>query len=315
LFFSNRFIFFSKAWHLLLYDDSVENLNGPILAPLAIGDTEAAYRQAGQSIRAKTCHFVFARLLSTFHFLSLRSNLEDTCILLTRCFERMAFLTVNQLEWIQPVYTSLDDKLNAEEAFQNDIFYFVFGKLPEYKADINQRILQSQIQIDLQQFIDQMPFDLEFQHFQTALHRSNTQSSLSLRLVRFILNSFDILKVTKLISHLARFYLLLHRTYTQLIKKDELFTISLTKLHERAEQRSHQLYDSYDQNEKENHRTIIKNGIEAVNSYHQFTGGLIRPGACDRTQRFETITFDTPVNYLLTTDNADEGNIIMRILR
>jgi hypothetical protein len=293
----------------------VENLHGPILSPTAIGDPNAPYCQAGRSIRAKTCHFVCARLLSTFHFLSLRLNLEDSCILLTRCFERMAFLTANRQQWVQPVYTRLDDKLNAEEEFQNNVFYFVFDKLVEYKADINQRMLQSQIQINLQQFIDQMPFVLEFQHFQTALHRSNTSSSLSLRPLRFILDSFDILKVTKLITHLARFYLLLHQTYTQLIKKDELFAISLRNLHARAEQRSDQFYDSYDQNEKENHRTIIDNGVEAVNSYHQFAHGLIRPGACDQTQRFERITFDTSVNYLLTTDNADEGNIIMRILR
>ncbi|CAF1299608.1 unnamed protein product [Rotaria magnacalcarata] len=306
--------FGALAWHLLLCEDSVENLHGPILAPTAIDDTTPACRQAGQSIRAKTCHFVCARLLSTFHFLSLRLNHEDSCILLSRCFERMAFLTANQQQWIQPVYTRLDDKLNAEEEFQNDVFYFVFDKLVEYKADINQRILQSQIQRNLQQFIDQMPLVLDFQHFQIALHRSNTQSTLSLKLLRFILDSFGTLKVTKLITHLARFYLLLHQTYAQLIKTDELLTMSLRNLHARAEKRFHQFYNPYDQNEKENHRTIIDNGIEAVNSYHQFSHGLIRPGACDQTQLFKTITFDTPVDYLLTMDDADVGNIIMRIL-
>jgi hypothetical protein len=227
----------------------------------------------------------------------------------------MAFLTVNEYEWIQPIYENFRDKLNAEENFQNDVFYFVFDKLADYKADINQRILQSQIQHNLQHFIDQMPLVLDFQHFQTALHRSNAQSSLTLKVLRYILDSFDTLKVTKLITHLARFYLLLHQTYTQLIKKDELFTISLEQLHARAEKRSHQFYNSYDQSQKKNHQTIIDSGIKAVNSYHQYAHGLIRPGACNQTQRFETITIDTPVNYLLTMDNTDEGNIIMRILR
>ena len=46
-----------------------------------------------------------------------------------------------------------------------------------------------------------------------------------------------------------------------------------------------------------------------------FADGLIRPGACDETQRFKTITFETPVNYLVTNDNYDEGDIVMRILR
>ncbi|CAM4842781.1 unnamed protein product [Rotaria magnacalcarata] len=306
--------FGALAWHLLLYNKSVENLHGPILSPPAIGDTEPVHHLAGQHIRAKTCHFVFARLLSTFSFLSLRLSVEDSCILMSRCFERMAFLTVNEEEWIQPIYKRIDDKLNADEAFQNDVFYFVFDNLTEYKADINQRILQSQIQSNLQNFIGQMPLILEFQHFRIALHRSHTQASLSLRLLRFILDSFDILKVTKLITPLTRFYLLLHQTYTQLIKEDELFTISLEELHERAEKRFHQFYDAYHQNEEENHRTTINNGIEAINNYHQFAHGLIRPGACDQTQRFEKIEFQTPVYYLLTLDNVDEGNIIMRIL-
>jgi hypothetical protein len=123
------------------------------------------------------------------------------------------------------------------------------------------------------------------------------------------------MKITKLITRLARFYILLHQTYTQLIKEDEFFEISLKELHARANKRSEQFYDSYDQNEKENHRDIIDHGIEAVNAYHRFSQGLIRPGACDQTERFKPIEFDTPANYLLTTNNADDGNIVMRILR
>lgn len=251
-----------------------------------------------------------ARLLSTFHFLSLRLNLEDSCILLTRCFERMAYLTVDDSqEWITPVYKRIASKQNAEEHFQNNVFFFVFDKLTTYKDDINERILQSQIQCDLQRFRNQMPLVLDYQDFQTDLSRSNTQLSSSLRILRCILDSFDILKVSTAVTHLARFYLLIHQNYTQLVQKDELFTITLKELYERA------LKNSYNQNEKEDHQVIICNGIESVNLYHQFAEGFIRPGACHQTQRFEKISFDTPLNYLLTIDNQDEGNIIMRILR
>ncbi|CAM4848309.1 unnamed protein product, partial [Rotaria magnacalcarata] len=62
------------------------------------------------------------------------------------------------------------------------------------------------------------------------------------------------------------------------------------------------------------HRSIIENGIEAVNEYHHFSDGFIRPGACDETQRFSIIGWQTPVNYLITNENHDEGDIVMRIL-
>ncbi|CAF5162924.1 unnamed protein product, partial [Rotaria magnacalcarata] len=61
-------------------------------------------------------------------------------------------------------------------------------------------------------------------------------------------------------------------------------------------------------------RSIIENGIEAVNEYHHFSDGFIRPGACDETQRFSIIGWQTPVNYLITNENHDEGDIVMRIL-
>ena len=250
-----------------------------------------------------------ARLLSTFHFLSLRLNHDDTCILLTRCFERMAYLTTDDSqEWIKPTYKSIAEKQNAEENFKDDVFFFVFDNLSSYKDDINERILQSQIQCNLQRFTNQMPLILDYQHFQTALNRSNAQLSSCLSVLRHILDSFDILKVTKSITHLARFYLLIHQNYTQLIQQNELFTITLKELYERAEK-------SENPSEKEDHLVIINNGIESVNSYHQFAEGFIQPGACHQTQRFEKINFDTPLNYLLTIDNQDEGNIIMRILR
>jgi hypothetical protein len=115
-----------------------------------------------------------------------------------------------------------------------------------------------------------------------------------------------------LIYDLSQFYLLLHQTYTQLIERNEFLTITLKQLYDRGEKNYNNL--QY-QNENRTHRSVIDNGIEAVNTYHQFANGLIRPGACDETQRFTKITFDTPVNYLVTNDNHDEGDIIMRILR
>ncbi|CAF2853244.1 unnamed protein product [Rotaria sp. Silwood2] len=87
--------FGALAWHLLLFNESVENLHGPILATHAVADDTAVCRLAGNNNRTKVCHFVRARLLSTFNFLSIRSNQDDACILLNRCLEQMAFLTIN----------------------------------------------------------------------------------------------------------------------------------------------------------------------------------------------------------------------------
>ncbi|CAF1567395.1 unnamed protein product, partial [Rotaria sordida] len=44
--------FGAMAWHLLLFNESVDNLHGPILSPIAITDNTPAYRLAGESIRA-----------------------------------------------------------------------------------------------------------------------------------------------------------------------------------------------------------------------------------------------------------------------
>ena len=301
-----------KAWHLLLFDNSVLNLYGPILSPSAIVDRNPAFCQAGESLRSKTCHFVLARLLSTFHFLSLQFNQEDTYIVLTRCFERMASLTIDGNEWIRPVYEVFLDKVTAEELFQTDVFYYVLDQLPDDRTDINKRILPCEIQRHLQQFTEQMPIMLNWQHFQTAFHRLDTQSSTSLELLRFIFDSLEVLKRTKYITDLARFYILLHQTYTQLISENEFHEITLEELQTRAQNRSQ---NSYNNNEQNDHYTIIDKGIKAVNSYHEYTQGLIKPGACNQSQQFKKVSMDTPVNYLLTTNNDDEGNIIMRILR
>ena len=67
--------------------------------------------------------------------------------------------------------------------------------------------------------------------------------------------------------------------------------------------------------ENKTHRMIIENGIQAVNDYHNFSNGFIRPGACNETQYFSKIQFESPVTYLVTSENPDQGDIVMRILR
>lgn len=296
-----------------MYEESVNNLHGPILSPTAIADTTPAHRMAGDSIRAKVCQFVCARLLSTYHFLSNRLNTNDACLLLTRCFEQMTYLTINQKNsWIKSKYTRRRDVIQAERHYENQVFYCVYNRLTEYKTYINQLSLQSDIQTNLQKYIDQMPIIIQFTDFETELHRSIDSSEVSIKILQNILNSFPFLKLTKYIYDLSQFYLLLHVTYTQSIKRNEFVGFTLQQLYDRNEKQDNHFYE---ENEIKSHRTIIDNGITAVNSYHDFANGLIRPGACDETQRFERISFDTPIHYLVTNENHDEGDIVMRILR
>jgi hypothetical protein len=293
---------------LLLFDTSVENLYGSILTKTAVDDTTVTYRIVGNSIRAKVCHFVRARLLSTYHFLSIHFNEDDACILLNRCFEQLAQLTHPRNSWIKSIYTNFDEKIQIEQEFQDQIFYPIYQQLGEYKQLINNLDLQSSRETPLQDYISQMPILIQFKDFKTEL--SNPKNShLSLNILRYILQSFDFLKMTYFIYDLSQFYLLLHRTYAQLIERNELFTMTLKQLYERSENQSKNSY----QNNK--HFSIIENGIKAVNTYHKFSNGRIQPGACDETQRFITISIDTSISYLITTDNHDEGDIIMRILR
>ena len=119
------------------------------------------------------------------------------------------------------------------------------------------------------------------------------------------------LNITELIYDLGKFYLLLHRTYGKLIEVQEFFSVTLRELHDRAAKRLR--YSDFQRHD--HNRAIIEKGITAVRRYHQFSTGLIRPGACNETQRFTPIEWDTPVHYLVTNDNPDEGNIILRILR
>jgi hypothetical protein len=159
-----------------------------------------------------------------------------------------------------------------------------------------------------------MPILIQFLHFKTELYNPK-YSQLPLNILRHVLNSFDFLKITQLIYDLSQFYLLLHQTYTQLIKQDEFFSVTLRQLHELGQKNCNNSEHLRYRNQKNNYLLIIQNGIDAVNAYHSFADGLIRPGACDETQRFETISLDTPISYLVTTENHDEGDVVMRILR
>ncbi|CAF1278996.1 unnamed protein product [Rotaria sp. Silwood1] len=308
--------FGALAWHLLLFDESVANLYGPILAKHAIDYDKNDGKIVGRNLRTKVCHFVRARILSTFHCLSIRSNQDEACILFNRCFERMAFLTCDQLQnsWIKPIYTTLVDVLKAEQEYQNQIFYPVYQTLAEHKKYVNSLQLESQLQTNLQDYITRMPIIIRFLHFKTELGNPN-HSKMPLNILRNFLNSTDFLKMTKIIYDLSQFYILLHYTYAQLIERDEFSEITLRVLYERGQKRFNTTYNFDNRNECNNHMLIIENGIKAVNLYHKFTDGLIQPGACDATQRFFTIGHDTLVSYLVTTGNNDEGDIIMRILR
>ena len=300
---------------MLLFNKSEDNLYGPILAKHAIDDTNVVYRIAGDTIRTKVCHFVRTRLLSTYSFLSIQSNQDDASMLLNRCFEQMAQLTRAKTAWIKSVYKTFDEKFQAEQDYQAQVFYPINQQLAEYKNLINNLHLQSQIQKNLLEYISQVPILIQFKHFKTELC-SPESVKLPLKILRKILDSFDFLKMTSAIYDLGRFYLLLHQTYAQLIERDELTMMTLQELYERGQRRqkaSNRL--NYRQNPDDPYLNIIKKGIEAVNAYHRFADGLIQPGACDETQRFTAISLETPISYLLTTENYDEGDIVMRILR
>ncbi len=293
-------------------------MHGPILAKHAVADTVVDVRIAGKSERTKVCHFVRARILLTFNLLSIPSNQNEACILLNRCFEKMAFLTINyhkeEGSWIKPYYKELADEHNAEKEYQDRIFYPVLKQLPDHQSYINDLYLRTQLQTNLQDFISQMPINIQFLHFKTELNNP-IHLHMSLNILRDTLNSPDFFKMTKYIYDLSKFYVLLHQTYTKLIERDQFSEMTLQSLYERGEKHYKNTHRVSLLKENTPRQTIIDNAIEAVNAYHEFSDGLIRPGACDRTQRFASITKDTPVSYLVTTENHDEGDIVMRILR
>lgn len=290
---------------MLLFDDSVRNLYGPILSRHAIDEPSSFARMMGNNIRAKVCHFVRARFFATYHHLSIHNNLNDACILFNRCFEQMARLTQPENHWIKPVYSTLEEKFQADIKYTSEVFYRIYQQLPVYKILIHHLHFQSQMQTDLQDFISQMPMTIEFRHFQTQL--SNRENDhLPLVILRKLFASFEFLRMTSFVYDLSRFYLLLHRTYTQLIEADEFYQLTLHEFCERG-QKFHS--DSW------KHVDIVRKGIEAINAYHRFTNGAIQPGACNETEQFSSISLDSPISYLLTTDDFDEGDLIMRILR
>ncbi|CAM4822618.1 unnamed protein product [Rotaria magnacalcarata] len=304
--------FGAMAWHLLLFESSVANLNGPILSPGQINLTATTEHIAADNVRAKVCFFVCTRLLSTNLFLKLLSNQDDASLLFNRCFELFAQYSRRPDEnpWIKPVYQTNIEKLDAEDKFRSKIFSPTNDNLFDYKKIINNVQSQSEIQTRLHDYIAQMPVIIQFIHFRTEFCNSES-SRLPIKILRRLLDSFEILKITHYIYALSQFHILLHRTFTQLIERDEFHKITLQQLYERADQSSSNLGQA---NQKVKYQAIIENGIKAVNDYHTFADGLIQPGACDMTQRFESISQATPVSYLVETDNVDEGDIIMRIL-
>ncbi|UJR16744.1 hypothetical protein I4U23_003644 [Adineta vaga] len=306
--------FGALAWHLLLFEESVQNLYGPILSPNAIADRQADCHMAGDSLRAKVCHFVRARLLSVFNFLAINSNQDDACILLNCCFERMAYLTGQQEHsWIKPLYRDFSSKVQAELNYQNEVFYNIHERLPEYKRYVDQLQLQSQIQFNLQQYTSQTPMMIQTTHFKTEIHNPKI-AHLSLRILEQFIDSTDLFSMTKYIYELSHFYLLLHQTYTQLIEREQVWEITLKEIHDRAKEHLNKYTCRHRRNEAQNYMDIIVKGIEAVNAYHTFTNGLIRPGPCDITTHFTEISLETPVHRLITIGNPDDEDLIMRIL-
>ncbi|CAF1276204.1 unnamed protein product, partial [Didymodactylos carnosus] len=175
--------FGAMVWHLLLFENSVANLYGPILAKHAVDNTDVVCRIAGHTERTRVCHFVRARLFASMDHLSIRSNREDASIILNRCFEQFAFLTLNQVQnsWIKPLYVKLDEELKAEQEFQSLVFYRVHQQLPSYKAYINNLRLQSEIQLNLQQFVSNIPLHVQYPHFIIELHNpQNVNLSLTI---------------------------------------------------------------------------------------------------------------------------------------
>ncbi|CAF4526381.1 unnamed protein product [Rotaria socialis] len=290
--------FGAMAWHLLLYEKAVENLYGPILSPYAINDTTADVRMSGNNQRTKVCHFVRARLFSTFNFLSIHYNQSqnDACILLNSCIERMALSTINQRSsWIKASYGTLAENSSLKRSYIDELH------------------LQSQIQMALQKYSSRIPIVIQMSHFTTEWYNPK-YSELSLNIIQLLLHSTDRLKITAHIYNLCRFYFLLHQTYSQMIERGKCEEITLKELYKRAKEHLKTSNKRHYENEMKIHWQIIEKGIEAVNAYHKSTDGYIRPGACNETQRFFQITEDTPVSYLVTTENYDEGNIIMCIL-
>ena len=295
---------------MLLYESSINNLYHPILSKYATDRTARDEHIIEENLRGKICYFVCTRLLSSNIFLKLQSNQDDACLLFNRCFELFAQYSrqLDQNSWIKPFYKTNNEKIDAEKEFQNKIFYSTHQKLIDYKKIIDKVQSQSPLQARLQDYISHIPFLVEINHFKIELCNPEL-TRLPLTILQRFLHSFEFLKMTRYIYALSQFHVLLHRTFTQLIEQDEFHQITLKQLYERASNRW-RLH-----NEQNKYYTIIENGIEAVNAYHTFTNGQIQPGPCDISQRFETISMETSISYLVETENYEDANIVMRILR
>lgn len=292
-----------------MYNTAVDNLHGSILSKLINVDND---------LRTEICHFVQARVLAAFSFLSKFSNQNDACVLVNRCFEKLTSITVNHQEnndsWIKPIYKSLNDQHNAEKRYLEDVFYPIHEQLSEYKSYIDCLCLKTQLQKSVQDFTRQMPINLQLSHFQTELNNPK-YLQLPLNILRRVLNSSSSFKMTKYIHDLSEFYFLLHQTYTQLIEQDKFFNSTLKELYELGLKHYKNIQQTQFLHGNKSHQSIIDNGIKAINEYHKLTGGLIRPGTCDKTQQFIPIDMESQVSYLVSTNNHGEDGIVWRILR
>ena len=289
------------------------NLYGPILAEHAVDEKKHGDQIKNAGLRARVSYFVYTRIGPTKFFLEQKFGSDETCLLLTRCFEQLASLSrqPNDNKWIRPLLNLPDEQYQAEKGFQDKVFYQINQTLAENVQFITSLNTKSHIQKDLQDYIANSPIIVKFEHFQDELCNPE-YSRLPLKMLRHLLNSFGFLGRTKYIYALSQFHQLLHRTFAYLIENEEFHEISLEHLYTKSREHFASLKQD---SQSMKHWSIIQDGIEAVNAYHQFSGGQIRPGACEVTQTFKDISLTTPVSYLVESKNVDEGDIIRRILK
>lgn len=289
-------------------------MHGPILAEDAIADQAPDVRQCGNDERTKVCHFVFARVLSSYLFLVLHLNHDNASMLINRCSEKLARLTLEQQtnvnKWIQSTYTSAAEKIRAENEYRSRIFFPIYRELQKCKANIDRWNLQSEIQNSLQNYVEKLPILVEYKHFKTELSNP-VNDRLCISILRNFLNRMNFLKLTRWIYEMSQFYLLLHENFGFLVEQEELSDFTLSQLYKRAKSTLSQNHQRF----HKDYLLIIENGIRAVKEYHAVTNGQIGAGACNNQQYFSPITMETQIQYLVNTGNSDDPNIIFRILR
>ena len=136
-------------------------------------------------LRARVASFVFSRIGPTRFFLERELSADETCILLTRCFEQLASFSrqPNSHQWIKPVFKERGEQYAAEKGFQDQVFYPVRQAVAEHAKFIAHLNTKSEIQKDLQEYIATSPITVKFEHFQTELCNPN-YSHLPLKILQ-----------------------------------------------------------------------------------------------------------------------------------